>query len=200
MKHYKLIHQDMIGKKFGRLVVISVEKLNKYYIFNCICDCGEKTSPNSFSVRNGTTTSCGCLHKEKISKKKDKPSKLIKPDAESRKNYVYLTYRTNARKRQYDFNLTRTQFDEIIVKDCHYCGKSKSQISSPPAKKKSKPFIYTGIDRVDNAIGYTIENCVPCCNICNKAKGTLSYFEYLLWIDNLINFNIWRKNESNKVL
>jgi hypothetical protein len=33
-------------------------------------------------------------------------------------------------------------------------------------------YTYNGIDRVDNSKGYTPENTVPCCKICNKIKGT----------------------------
>ena len=36
-----------------------------------------------------------------------------------------------------------------------------------------------GIDRVDNNIGYTEENTVPCCEFCNRAKlnNTEEYFK-----------------------
>jgi 5-methylcytosine-specific restriction endonuclease McrA len=38
-----------------------------------------------------------------------------------------------------------------------------------------------GIDRVDNSIGYTPDNCVPCCTQCNRIKlDHLTYEEMLL--------------------
>ena len=36
---------------------------------------------------------------------------------------------------------------------------------------------------------------MPCCHICNKAKGGLTLIEFKNWINNLIKFNI--KNEDN---
>lgn len=42
-------------------------------------------------------------------------------------------------------------------------------------------FFYTGVDRVDNGIGYTIENVVPCCGTCNHAKSAMSVDEFISW-------------------
>lgn len=33
---------------------------------------------------------------------------------------------------------------------------------------------YNGVDRLDNALGYTRENCVPACRPCNAAKNAIS--------------------------
>jgi hypothetical protein len=46
-------------------------------------------------------------------------------------------------------------------------------------------FIYNGIDRKINSIGYVYENCLPCCEICNKAKGTRTYEEYIEWMNRI---------------
>ena len=49
-------------------------------------------------------------------------------------------------------------------KPCFYCGKEISTI---------------GIDRVDNTKGYSVDNLVPCCTDCNKAKNALSQEQFL---------------------
>jgi hypothetical protein len=36
-----------------------------------------------------------------------------------------------------------------------------------------------GLDRVDNARGYESGNVVPCCDPCNRMKGTLSREAFL---------------------
>ena len=47
------------------------------------------------------------------------------------------------------------------------------------------PLRYSGIDRIDNAAGYTEGNVVACCRICNRAKETLSVQEFAEWASRL---------------
>lgn len=59
---------DMLGKRFGRLVVISEAPNRKHgeRCWVCNCDCGNITSEIlGTSLRYGQTQSCGCLRKEK---------------------------------------------------------------------------------------------------------------------------------------
>ena len=35
-----------------------------------------------------------------------------------------------------------------------------------------------GIDRVDSSKGYTLDNCVPCCSICNTMKLNYTLQEF----------------------
>lgn len=44
----------------------------------------------------------------------------------------------------------------MINQECYYCG----AIPNP----------YNGIDRINSAEGYYLDNCVPCCEMCNKMK------------------------------
>jgi 5-methylcytosine-specific restriction endonuclease McrA len=37
---------------------------------------------------------------------------------------------------------------------------------------------HNGIDRKNNSLEYTLENCVPCCRQCNFAKQGLSEIEF----------------------
>jgi hypothetical protein len=39
-------------------------------------------------------------------------------------------------------------------------------------------FIGNGVDRVENSLGYSVDNCVACCKICNWMKLTLSVDEF----------------------
>lgn len=61
--------KDLTGKKFGKLTVLgqSTKKSskNKYLRFwDCICDCGEKTTVETNSLKYGKTSSCGCKRRE----------------------------------------------------------------------------------------------------------------------------------------
>ena len=58
--------QDLTNKKFGRLLVINLEKKdNRKAYWRCKCDCGNECVVRSDSLIGGKTKSCGCLIKEK---------------------------------------------------------------------------------------------------------------------------------------
>ena len=67
--------EDLIGQKFGRLTVISlneeVSKQKKKSHWNCRCECGNEKVIYGKSLKNGSTTSCGCYQKEKASRKQN---------------------------------------------------------------------------------------------------------------------------------
>lgn len=52
----------MIGLRFGRLVVVSLARLDGVHRYwNCQCDCGELWAVRSDNLQRGATKSCGCL-------------------------------------------------------------------------------------------------------------------------------------------
>jgi len=61
---------NLIGQRFGRLVVISKadSEKNGHTRWNCICDCGGTTTVRSSHLLSGDTRSCGCIGREMLSK------------------------------------------------------------------------------------------------------------------------------------
>lgn len=65
------MYQDLSGRKFGRLTVVSLaEKRKGFYYWNCKCECGNEVVIKAGYLTNGDTKSCGCLYKERSSSKK----------------------------------------------------------------------------------------------------------------------------------
>ena len=81
----------------------------------------------------------------------------------------YINYKKSAKDRGYEFNLTLEEFTSLINKDCQYCGKEGF-----------------GVDRFDNSKGYTSDNCVPCCTMCNKVKSTHDYDDLMEHIEKML--------------
>ena len=52
------MREDLTGKVFGNLKVISYNENNKRWI--CECKCGNKTEVSGSNLRLGNTKSCGC--------------------------------------------------------------------------------------------------------------------------------------------
>lgn len=68
MKEYK---EDLTGKKFGRLTVVSFagRKRNNHNnythpLWSCMCDCGTPIEVKESYLKCGDTKSCGCLSKD----------------------------------------------------------------------------------------------------------------------------------------
>lgn len=61
---------ELTGQKFGRLTVESqnpVRTLDGKIRWNCVCDCGNRSTVVGSSLIKGLTSSCGCYHKERVS-------------------------------------------------------------------------------------------------------------------------------------
>ena len=56
--------------------------------------------------------------------------------------------------------------------------------------KLGTEYKYNGIDRVDNKIGYELDNCVSCCIKCNKAKSYFGQDEFLNHIKKIYKHSI----------
>lgn len=56
---------NLIGQKFGKLLVIG--KSDKKSFWKCLCDCGNEKIVYSSSLYSGASKSCGCLRKEMMS-------------------------------------------------------------------------------------------------------------------------------------
>jgi hypothetical protein len=57
---------DLVGQRFGRLVVLEFAGWDKHHnsLCKCRCDCGKEKVTLAFCLKNGDTQSCGCLQLE----------------------------------------------------------------------------------------------------------------------------------------
>lgn len=134
-------------------------------VWNCICECGKNTTALTSKLKKGFKKSCGCLKEE---------GKLSY--GESSANAVFRRYQNQAKKRDISFSLTKEQFLNLTQQPCHYCGRIKVQKYT--RSNGNGEFEYNGIDRVDSRKGYRIQNCVPCCGLCNIMKHDLHQSEF----------------------
>jgi len=61
---------NLTGKRFDRLHVVAYagNDGDRASTWLCLCDCGERVVVSGKSLRRGRTRSCGCLHRERITK------------------------------------------------------------------------------------------------------------------------------------
>lgn len=170
---------NLLNKTFGDLKVIeflgSKTKFGRMIRFwKCLCICGKEKEVPSVQLKAGKTKSCGCMLL------KYRSLNARKPEGYCALTQLICAYKCDARKRKLEFKLNRKEFLELTQKNCYYCNIIPSQIRGK--KLISGIFIYNGIDRVDNNKGYVIENCVPCCEQCNRAKLDYTQEQFIEWI------------------
>lgn len=168
--------KDFTGVRFKELVAIRFyKKENKksYWVF--LCDCGNEKVKSIKDAQRKKIKKCNCQIKG--------PNSLVHNYKHSG---LYLRYRRCAIRRNYEFNISTDFFESLIFSNCHYCNSEPSTIYKDN-RANYNTYIYNGIDRKNNSIGYTQENCVTCCKICNRAKLDMTYEDYKDWISKIKN-------------
>lgn len=169
-------YSERVGQKYNLLTILKItgkEKSGRRTKIRCLvrCDCGIEKDVRIEGVVNSLQFSCGCTRKK---------------SANSAQRKMFTNYKNGALNRDYEFNLTEEQFINISTEKCHYCG------SEPNNEKEMYGDVFTlnGIDRKDNSIGYTVDNSLPCCTVCNRAKGVLGYQDFIAWINRVKQYTI----------
>ncbi len=81
----------------------------------------------------------------------------------------YSAAKTHARRKGKEFNISKSDYLELISKKCTYCG-------------GTLPLHGIALDRLDNSKGYVIGNVVSCCTTCNRIRGDHLSFEEMVHI------------------
>ena len=190
--------KNLTGMRFGRWTVLEYagEEKNKKGVNSframwlCRCDCGVERIIASRSLRAGESKSCGCF-RSYVSRNINRL-----PFGEAAKNVAYGEYIRSAKRRGLEFSLTIDQFHHLAQLPCHYCGiigSNKTVLS----KNDTGIYVYNGIDRINNNIGYIEGNIVTCCKQCNYAKGTLGFDEFIAWINRVYKHMTGVNDDNN---
>lgn len=131
----------------------------------CECQCDLKTRTikgTALLTRGKPNQSCGCKARNKL-----RPYEAL---------YNRLLYdgKWNRRARTVHFSYEEfLRFVEVVT--CHYCGDgirwTMYNLNNSSAYH---------LDRKDNNVDYTVDNCVVCCERCNKSKR--DWFSYEEWL------------------
>ena len=164
---------DLTGQQFGnQLVLRRAEnivhpsgKSEVAWVVQCKCGSPERTIA-AYELQRGHSKSCGCRNSGRP---------II--DFAAVVDYLFSQYQYNATSRGYSWEIDRQRFEALIAGTCVYCGDSPST-----ASHRKNGFLYNGIDRVDNTLGYIAGNVVSCCKYCNRAKGTMKVEDFIAYL------------------
>lgn len=164
---------DILGQKFNKLTVLNriEEQGVKNTRYNCVCECGKRSIVRGTHLRTGRVQSCGCITIARLKAK-------ALPEGESAFHKVLAEYKKRANRKNIAWSLDDMEVKTMMQSFCTYCGEQPNRI----ARTKSSSFVYNGLDRIDNAKGYTPENTTTACWRCNAAKNNMSLAEFQNWI------------------
>ena len=213
--------EDLTGLTFGKWKVLyrtENDNTNKA-MWVCKCSCENQTIKpvSARTLKNNTSTSCGCERLSIIDKINDEKIHIRDKDGNIEKKRCFKCHKF----------LPLTNFYRSSYQKDGYCGECKRcqnesqerryNIYKKNAKKRnidfnltkeefynitSKPCyycndysnndinnkLYNGVDRIDSSIGYEINNVVPCCDICNKMKLDYSKEFFINHINKIANY------------
>lgn len=182
-----MIKNDLVGKRFGKLIALSPtnKRYNRNVIWTCRCDCGEYKEVSRNTLLSGRVKSCGCLLRNK-----DRTSVY--------KKIILSRIKQSAKTKNRIFELSDDLAFELSQQSCFYCG-------YPPYnytiyKPDNLLLSYSGLDRIDSNKDYIDGNVVPCCKRCNAAKNNLMLDDFKIWIRAVYNKTILNLNNEYEVV
>lgn len=166
------------GKRYGYLTIIKF--ITAKNMWECTCICGKVVYRQGAALLKYKEPNCGCR----------KSDYALLPNQLAHKRAIIADYKRHAIDRNLEFNLTEEQAITFFDKNCYYCNTppSNTKTVKPSQKLRAKykctvtTFYYNGIDRVDSKLGYSLDNCVSCCYICNSSKSSLELKVWKDWI------------------
>ena len=168
---------DLIGRVFGKLVVISrcgLKHGGANYLCQCNCDYHTQVEVTSTDLRR-VGEELRCLRRQLIPYKSQ-----------------YLRFLSIAKRENIDILISYEDFLEYTKQqECHYCGEKVEWFRSGG---KNRGY---NLDRKDNSIGYLKSNIVVACNRCNRGKCHLySYEEWVCMTAALRTMKLGKENRQ----
>lgn len=137
----------------GRKITTDIIEMTRIcYVCKETKSLGEFCRNSNRRASMGRSHECRVCHNLRGRKNKNTPA------------HRFSTYKSSAQVRKISFNLTYEEFISFWEKPCHYCG---------------DPIEGIGLDRKNQQGDYSIENVVPCCRVCNRAKNIQTTEEFI---------------------
>ncbi len=140
---------EMIGKKFGKLLVISEcvdRNKNGHIKYKCECECGELKNVFGTHLRECKIVSCGCYNRI--------DGNSINGDQWYR--IILSGINVRNKRRKMEFGISKEYINNLYMYQRGLCALSGLEITLPKTWKDSS--FTASLDRIDSNIGYIVGN------------------------------------------
>lgn len=186
-------HQCPPGERYGMLTILSThskEVWNRKYKFAiCRCDCGNEVELKTSYLRNGHTSSCGCLLR-----RSGHMSPNFKGHGEIGKSvWANIIEGSKRRSRDIPFEITIEQAWDLFEAQNRGCAISGVPIDFGERigrrSGQTKRSRSASLDRIDSSKGYTIDNVQWIHKDLQFMKGSMSDGKFIQWCKTIANYN-----------
>jgi len=138
--------------------IIKAAEIQNTLMRSCIkCAMDFESYKTRFNKDSMHCLECSSKQNAQDKKREGRERNYMKEHLNNLENH-YKNYIVSSLKRGYgDVELNFDEFKILVTSPCHYCNQWNENEAN-------------GIDRVNNDLGYTKENCVPACWKCNRMK------------------------------
>lgn len=177
------------NKAYGNLTAVEeiFVKNSKRWKFRCVCS-NEIILQPCRVLGSKPKKSCGC-------------KKGFSTTSAGITLHLFNRYKSGAKKRNLEFDLSINHFTTLIYSTCFYCSNypnNKFKWRTKGIRKVYKN--YNGVDRLDNKKGYNSTNCVTCCFVCNRMKNIMDSEAFLTKITEIYKTRLigYKTNEREE--
>jgi len=186
MKTYFKSLQD--GDRTGKSIFLNMDDEYAYMM----CDCTKQYSLKlTNTLKNDGNFMCRQCYAERDA---------ANFDAHWGYKAAYSRIKKDARTADRVFEIKLDEFRYLCQQNCYYCDSPPSNLITYRGQNSFtfRYFMYSGLDRLNNEIGYTRQNVVPCCIICNRAKNSMPFKDFIDWLNKLTDYRQRMMNEQAK--
>ena len=151
-------------KQYSVMGIDRIDNNESYVLANCVPCCFTCNRMKHTLPLREFLCKCACIDRY-LQKGSSISMDMFKDFPEFTSTSSVMTYDSYVKyvtkKRKIDITLTKEEYDEMKRMSCYICGMPSSVRHA------------NGLDRVNNLVGYTLENTRPCCGHCNNMKADI---------------------------